>query len=182
MCGIWKRDFDSGEQRCNCCTAVFKIAVWTTVFLVENQVFVRKSLILARYFDKNPQNIWNVSQISPIFLFKRKTDFDVTKIPGNRIFQDFFYLKIRKILKTAVYRSFYWCIPVHRCTAVLKQMCGIWKWDVRKKHRYLCAVLCGFVQTSTLVHSDAERGGSKKLKKMCYIGSPLCKQSKTGHF
>ena len=47
-----------------CCTAVCKIAVWTTVFQVENQVFARKSLILARYFDKNPQNIWNVSQIS----------------------------------------------------------------------------------------------------------------------
>jgi len=143
MCGIWKRDFDSGEQRCNCCTAVFEIAVWTTVFQVENQVFVRKSLILARFLTKI-RRIFEMLAKSLLFLCpKEKTDFDVTKILGNRIFQEFFDCKFAKFWKQLCTGVFTAVSAVYRYTAVLKQMCGIWKWVVKNAQRYLHMGLFG---------------------------------------
>ena len=134
----------------NSCTAVFEIAVWTTVSQVENQVFVRKSLILARFLTKI-RRIFEMLAKSLLFLCsKEKNDFDVTKIPGSRIFQEFFDFKFAKFWKQLCTVVFTAVSAVYRYTAVLKQMCGIWKWVVQNAHRSLCDVLCCFVQSSTL--------------------------------
>ena len=118
MCGIWKRDFDSGEQRCNCCTAVFEIAVRTPVFQVENRIFVRENLILARFLTKIR---WIFEMLAKLLIFfvQQKGQLILTwrKYLETR-FSRLFWLKIRKILKTTVYRSFYCCkcgIPLYRC-------------------------------------------------------------------